>query len=347
MTTRRDAMRLLGAATLGGTLARTAAALPTADAAALPDAAQAAAPAPGARGWQVVTSAPDAERFGTRALGAFQPAAQPPETDIDVFVDTGKRFQEVFGFGGAVTESVVEVHAQLTPAAKQAFIDACCDPVRGLGYNVLRTTIHSSDFGSESYTYVRDGDQALSSFSIARDLKARIPLLRQMLASAAGHGTQMRVFATPWSAPAWMKSNNSMLGGGTLLPAYRDTWSRYIVKFVQAYEGAGIPIWGLSVQNEPMARPELGIDDLQRRGRDPLPGRPPGTDAEGGGPGREKDHRVGPQPRPAAAARRAHPGGRQGRGRISGASAITGTKPGPAARRCTATSRPSTRHIRT
>jgi glucosylceramidase len=257
MTTRRDAMRLLGAATLGGTLARTAAAAPD-------DTVQAAAPVtapgtqpatpPAARGWQVVTSAQGAARFSTRPLAGFQAAAQPPETDIDVFVDTGKRFQEVFGFGGAVTEAVVEVHATLTPAAQREFLAAYLDPVQGLGYNVLRTTIHSSDFGSTSYTYVRDGDKALSTFSIARDLKARVPLLRQMLATASSHGTQMRVFASPWSAPAWMKSNNSMLGGGSLLPEYRDAWSRYIVKFVQAYEGAGIPIWGLSVQNEPMAK---------------------------------------------------------------------------------------------
>ena len=261
MTTRRDAMRLLGAATLGGTLARTASAA-TADQAGAPAAGQAANAAanpaanaaPGARGWQVVTSAQGAERFAARPLGAFQSAGQPPETDIDVFVDTGKRYQEVFGFGGAVTEAVVEVYGKLTPAAQQAFIAACLDPAQGLGYNVLRTTIHSSDFGSESYTYVKDGDKSLASFSIARDLKARIPLLRKMLATASGHGTQVRVFASPWSAPAWMKSNNSMLAGGSLLPEYRDTWSRYVVKFVQAYEGAGIPIWGLSVQNEPMAK---------------------------------------------------------------------------------------------
>lgn len=264
MTTRRDAMRLMGAATLGGTLAQNAVAGQAAGpgpasagtgakGGAQPPAAAASA-APGARGWQVVTSVPGAERFAARPLAGFQPAAQPPETDIDVFIDTRRRYQTVFGFGGAVTDAVCEVHAKLTPGAQQAFLAAVLDPVTGLGYNVLRTTIHSSDFGSDTYTYVAEGDRTLASFSIARDMKARIPLLRQMLALARSHGTQMRVFATPWSAPAWMKSNNSMIGGGALLPAYRDTWARYIIKFVQAYEGAGIPIWGLSVQNEPMAK---------------------------------------------------------------------------------------------
>jgi glucosylceramidase len=240
-------MRLLGAATLaGGQMAaagRSAAAPTRQQGAARQDTA-----------WQVVTSAPGAERFAARPLGAFEPAVQPPETDIDVFVDTTRRFQEVFGFGGAVTDAVAEVHATLAPSAQQAFLAAYFDPRAGLGYSVLRTTIHSSDFGSRSYTYVRDGDTALASFSIAPDLKLRVPLLRAALAAARTHGTDVRVFASPWSAPAWMKSNGSMVGGGTLLPAYRDTWARYVVKFVQAYEGAGVPLWGLSVQNEPMAK---------------------------------------------------------------------------------------------
>jgi glucosylceramidase len=247
MTTRREAMRLLGAATLvGGQMAVTgrAAAAPRATGTA----------AGGGADWQVVTSAPGADRFAARPLGAFQPAGQPPETDIAVFVDTSKRYQEVFGFGGAVTDAVAEVHATLAPAQQQAFLAAYFDPRAGLGYNILRTTIHSSDFGSGSYTYVRDGDRSLASFSIAPDLKLRVPLLRAALAAGRAHGADMRVFASPWSAPAWMKSNNSMLAGGTLLPAYRDTWARYVVKFIQAYEQAGVPLWGLSVQNEPMAK---------------------------------------------------------------------------------------------
>jgi glucosylceramidase len=243
-------MRLLGAATLAGGPMAAPLASPMEGPAAAPDApAQAAATLR-----RVVTSAPGADRFGTRPLDGFQPAGQPSETAICVFVDTGKRFQEVFGFGGAVTDAVAEVHARLTPAAQRAFLTAYFDPHAGLGYNVLRTTIHSSDFASASYTYVRDGDAALESFNIGHDLKLRVPLLRAALAAARAHGTDMRVFASPWSAPAWMKSNGSMTGGGSLLPAYRDTWARYIVKFVQAYGQAGVPLWGLSVQNEPMAQ---------------------------------------------------------------------------------------------
>lgn len=205
--------------------------------------------------WQVVTTAQGSgQRFAAQTLGAPRPAGQPMETETAVFVDTRQRYQEVFGFGGAVTDAVAEVYAKLTPSAQQAYLKAYFDPREGLGYNVLRTTIHSSDFSSGSYTYVKDGDRSLASFSIEHDMRHRVPLLRASLAAAKSQGTAMRVFASPWSAPAWMKSNNNMLQGGSLLPENRDLWANYIVRFVQAYEKAGIPLWGLSVQNEPMAK---------------------------------------------------------------------------------------------
>ena len=248
MTTRRDALRLMGAATLAATpLARAGFDAPAGQAGASGGSAA-------SRNWQVLTTAKDGKgRMNAQALAAPTAATQPVETDISVFIDSGKRFQPIFGFGGAVTDATADLYAKLKPAAQKAFITACFDPREGLGYNIMRTSIHSSDFGTDTYTYVRDGDKALASFDIGHDLKHRIPLLREGLAAAKRYGTTMRVFASPWSAPAWMKSNNSMLKGGKLLPEYRDAWANYYVKFVQAYEKAGVPIWGLSVQNEPMA----------------------------------------------------------------------------------------------
>jgi glucosylceramidase len=247
MTSRRDAVKLLGsAAILGPTIAKAAQA----------SAPQGAAPAKATAvsgTWRSFTSAPDTPRFVPAALGATGAAAQPVETDTAVFIDTRQRDQTIFGFGGAITDAVAEVYASLQPQAQRDFVAAYFDPRDGIGYTVVRTSIHSSDFGSDSYTYVAENDRTLASFDIGHDRKLRIPLLRQVLAASAAHGNPVRVFATPWSAPAWMKSNNSMLGGGSLLPAYRDVWASYIVKFVHAYEQAGVPIWGLTVQNEPMA----------------------------------------------------------------------------------------------
>lgn len=256
-TMRRQAMRLLATGIASGTLARSAFASNQSNSpAATSTDAVAARPKPaGPLHWQVITTAKgQATFFAARALQATTAATQPVETDTAVFVDTGHAFQSIFGFGGAITDAVAEVVAKLTPAAQQALLTAYYDPHQGLGYSIARTSIHSSDFGSDSYTYVRDGDRTLDSFSIAHDMTYRVPLLRQVLAAGAAQGNPVRVFATPWSAPAWMKSNASMLQGGSLLPAYRDLWAQYIVRFVKAYEQAGIPVWGLSVQNEPMAK---------------------------------------------------------------------------------------------
>ena len=205
--------------------------------------------------WQLITTAQGSEgRFTRQVLPAPRAAGQAPESEVSVFIDTRRHYQDVLGFGGAVTDATAEVFARLKPAAQQAFLQAYFDPKQGLGYSVLRTTIHSSDFSSASYTYVQDGDRSLASFSVAHDERYRLPLLRQALSTAASHGTRIKVFASPWSAPAWMKSNASMSEGGTLRQEDRGVWASYIVKFIQAYEKAGIPIWGLTVQNEPMAK---------------------------------------------------------------------------------------------
>jgi glucosylceramidase len=234
---RRQMVQLLcGAAVMGGLYAGAALA------------------APGAQ-WQVYTTAQgSSQRFAPQTLGSPRAATQPLETDTAVFIDTRKQFQEVFGFGGAVTDATAEMYARLKPDQQKAFLAAYFDPKAGLGYSILRTTIHSSDFSSASYTYVKDGDRTLDSFSIAHDMQYRVPLLRQSLAAGAAYGTKMRTIASPWSAPAWMKSNGSMVGGGSLLPQYRDLWAQYVVRFVKAYEKAGIPVWGLTIQNEPMAK---------------------------------------------------------------------------------------------
>ena len=124
------------------------------------------------------------------------------------------------------------------------------DRETGLGYSLLRTTIHSSDFGSRSHTYIEEGDKELTTFDIAPDKKHRIPMIKRAIAAAGG---QLTTYASPWSAPAFMKDSGNMLQGGKLLPEYRDAWAKYFTKFIHAYEAEGIPIWGITVQNEPMA----------------------------------------------------------------------------------------------
>ena len=123
--------------------------------------------------------------------------------------------------------------------------------MKGNGYTLCRTTIHSCDYSGEMYTYDdTPGDKELKNFSIAHDLKDRIPFIKRAQAAAKGH---LRLFASPWSPPAWMKTNDDMLHGGKLKPEYSQTWADYFVKYIQAYAREGISIWGLTVQNEALA----------------------------------------------------------------------------------------------
>ncbi|HTI99823.1 MAG TPA: glycoside hydrolase family 30 protein [Dongiaceae bacterium] len=180
----------------------------------------------------------------------FAPMPQPTEKEPCVFVDATKTFQTVLGIGGAFTDAAAETYAKLPPAEQQELLRAYFDPVQGIGYSLGRTHINSCDFSSDTYTYVTNGDRTLASFDVAHDRKYRIPFIKAALAVA---GPDFTLFASPWSPPAWMKSNHDMLHGGTLLPEYYDAWAEYYAKFIQAYQQEGIPIWGLTVQNEPMA----------------------------------------------------------------------------------------------
>jgi len=180
----------------------------------------------------------------------FAPMLQPTDKQPCVFVDPGATFQTVLGIGGALTDASAETFYKLPKARQQELLRAYFDPVNGIGYSLGRTHINSCDFSSESYTYVKDGDTELSSFDISHDKKYRIPFIKEALAVA---GIPFTLFVSPWSPPAWMKSNTNVLHGGSLLPAYYPAWATYYTRFIQAYEQEGIPIWGMTVQNEPMA----------------------------------------------------------------------------------------------
>jgi glucosylceramidase len=180
----------------------------------------------------------------------FSELKQPTERHISVFVNPDKTFQSFLGIGGAITDASAEVFAKLSNEKQQEFLNAYYNKESGIGYTLMRTTIHSSDFSSESYTYIDEGDTALKTFSIEHDRKYRIPLIKKALTTA---GKEMTLYASPWSPPAFMKSNKDMLKGGTLLPDFFQPWATYYTKFVKAYEKEGIPVWGITIQNEPMA----------------------------------------------------------------------------------------------
>jgi glucosylceramidase len=181
---------------------------------------------------------------------AFKHLGQPLETQICVFVDPAKRFQTMLGIGGALTDAAAETFAKLPPARQEEILKAYFDVKNGIGYTLGRTNIHSCDFSSGSYTYVNEGDKDLQSFNVSHDQQFRIPFIKRVQEAAGG---KLNIFASPWSPPAFMKDNNNMLHGGKLKPEFYQSWANYYTKFIKEYQKQGIPIWGITIQNEPMA----------------------------------------------------------------------------------------------
>ena len=199
---------------------------------------------------QVYTTAKDTDlRLSKTGEQKFTRKVQPLETDIAVFVNPEKTFQTYLGIGGAITDASSEVFSALGDEQQNTVLKSLYGK-EGIGYTIIRTSIHSSDFGLGSHTYIEEGDTALKSFSIEIDREKRIPFIKRAIELIQD---DVVFYASPWSPPAFMKTNQNMLQGGKLLPEFRQAWADYYVKFIKAYEKEGIPVWGLTIQNEPMA----------------------------------------------------------------------------------------------
>lgn len=170
-----------------------------------------------------------------------------------VLVDPGKRFQVMEGFGGAFTEAAAATLYRMSPENQRRILSAYFDRAEGHGYSLCRTHINSCDFSLGNYAYTEvAGDTELKHFSVARDRQALLPMIREAHNTA---GAKLKLLASPWSPPAWMKTNGQMNHGGALRPEYRDAWARYFVRYIREYEDEGMSIWGVTVQNEPAAAP--------------------------------------------------------------------------------------------
>ncbi|MEU0877349.1 glycoside hydrolase family 30 beta sandwich domain-containing protein [Lentzea sp. NPDC005914] len=206
-----------------------------------------ASSAPQARVW--VTTPDRTELMHERPRVAF---GMSESTHPTIVVDPDRGYQTVDGFGASITGSSAELLAGRADTMRELF-----DPVRGIGVSFLRQPVGSSDFTASATHYTYDDvpagqtDFALQHFSIRHDEAKILPLLRQ----AKRLNPRLKIMATPWSPPAWMKTNDSLVGGQLKDdPKIYDAYARYLVKFVQAYARAGVPIDFLSVQNEPQNR---------------------------------------------------------------------------------------------
>ena len=166
-------------------------------------------------------------------------------------IDSNQKKQSILGFGGAFTEASAYVYGQLNDDKKNEIINAYFGE-NGNQYNFARTHINSCDFSLGNYAYSEEpGDIELNNFSISRDKKWLIPFIKAGIRLAKD---PVFILASPWSPPAWMKTNGEMNNGGKLINRYQSTWAEYYCKYIFEYEKEGIDIWGISVQNEPMAK---------------------------------------------------------------------------------------------
>ncbi|TVQ25370.1 MAG: glucosylceramidase [Spirochaetaceae bacterium] len=189
---------------------------------------------PGAR-WQSVTAGhPD-----------------PEHVAVHLRVGAPRRADAFRGFGGAFTESAAWVFSGLGDEVQQEVLSACFSPQDGLGYTYARTHMNSCDFSLGNYSAVETpGDTKLWSFFCEQEPKYLWPF---MDAANAYRGEAVPMLLSPWSPPAWMKTNNSMNNGGSLRPEYRDAWARYFCRYILELQERGFSVFGITVQNEPEA----------------------------------------------------------------------------------------------
>ena len=176
-----------------------------------------------------------------------------PEKYVNSKIIINKKLerQTLLGFGGSFTEASSSIYAVLDKNKKEEIIDAYFGE-SGNKYRMARTHINSCDFSLGNYAHVEaPGDTDLKTFSIARNKESLIPLIKDALNIT---NNEIRIMASPWSPPAWMKTNNQMNFGGKIKEEYKKPWAAYYCKFIEYYEAEKIPIWGISVQNEPAAK---------------------------------------------------------------------------------------------
>lgn len=157
--------------------------------------------------------------------------------------------QKLIGFGGAFTDSAAYNYAQMSAEEKTKTLESLFGE-SGLRYNFCRLCVGSSDFAADEYCYVKDNDETLESFSIERDKKYVIPFVKDAISYAT---YPFVLLASPWSPPAFMKTNGDRFKGGKLKPECYALYAEYLAKFLLAYRAEGINVSMLSLQNEAKA----------------------------------------------------------------------------------------------
>ena len=180
-------------------------------------------------------------------LREIQPVSES-ENPIEIKILPGEKYQTITGFGGSFTESSAYLLNQLSQKNRELILNAYFGS-DGAQYSLTRTHINSCDFSLRNYSYAPlKNDKELKSFSIDEDRDDIIPMIKEAM-DISEEG--FKILSSPWTAPPWMKDNDSYVGG-KLLPEYYETWALFFSKYLEAYKKEGIDIWGITVENEPL-----------------------------------------------------------------------------------------------
>jgi glucosylceramidase len=190
----------------------------------------------------------------SKAGDKLTPKADMTFTDDDgstlptITVDPTQMMQRYIGFGAAFTETAAYSIAQMPADKRGVILNALFNPTTGAGFTLSRTQIGACDFSVAEYNYDNTaGDTALANFSIDHEKQWMIPMMKEAMAVP---GANIKIYASPWSPPGWMKSTGSMLHG-TLKKENYPAFALYLSKYVQEMAKQGITIWGITMQNEP------------------------------------------------------------------------------------------------
>ena len=159
-------------------------------------------------------------------------------------------YEKFEGFGGAITEAAAYIYSLMNEEEKKQVIETYFSPEQ-MNYQLVRIHMDSCDFSLDMYEAMSDPeDTKLNSFSFERTEKYIIPMLKDAQKASKGN---LKLMLTPWSPPAFMKTNGKRTGGGKLKPEYRNLWAEYICRYIREFKDRGFEVQRISVQNEPKA----------------------------------------------------------------------------------------------
>ncbi|HVJ05953.1 MAG TPA: glycoside hydrolase family 30 beta sandwich domain-containing protein [Candidatus Saccharimonadales bacterium] len=181
---------------------------------------------------------------------------QAGSSALKIEVNPARRFQEIDGFGASLTDSAAWLmETKLDATTRAQAMRALFDAKDGIGLSILRQPMGGTDLARDHYSYDDmprgQKDYTLARFSIVRDEAVILPALREALAVNPG----LKVIGSPWSTPGWMKSSDSLITGSLNADSYA-AFAQYFVKYVEGYKAAGVPVWAVTLQNEPLFEPE-------------------------------------------------------------------------------------------